>query len=207
MASYKAYYPSENIEKIKNSENLSEASKQRYLNYLKKNKPVNSKLYFNDTMSVYFVEEQMLIDNQKINPTYTRAGGNNKYTYLNNSFFYQFNYQNKKIWVKHKNREWEITKEKKNINGYNCVLAKTYNKGNKLTKAWFTSDISFQYGPYKFYGLPGLIVKLESPIIVFDLLSLKETNEEEVFSIYLKEYISEKEKKKIINKQFDNFSN
>lgn len=45
-------------------------------------------------------------------------------------------------------------------NGYTCNKASTTFAGREYT-AWYTFDIPIVYGPYKFYGLPGLIVKLE----------------------------------------------
>ena len=37
----------------------------------------------------------------------------------------------------------------------------TTSYGGRDWIAWFTAEIPFQDGPYKFYGLPGLIVKME----------------------------------------------
>jgi GLPGLI family protein len=55
---------------------------------------------------------------------------------------------------------WNIQPEKQKIGEYNAQKATTEYGGRKWT-AWFSSDIPFQDGPYKFYGLPGLIVKIE----------------------------------------------
>ncbi|MFP3596477.1 GLPGLI family protein [Chryseobacterium sp. SIMBA_029] len=55
---------------------------------------------------------------------------------------------------------WNILPEKEKIGEYNTQKATTDFGGRKWT-AWFTTDIPFQDGPYKFYGLPGLIVKIE----------------------------------------------
>lgn len=55
---------------------------------------------------------------------------------------------------------WNILPEKQKIGEYNTQKATTEYGGRKWT-AWFSSDIPFQDGPYKFYGLPGLIVKIE----------------------------------------------
>ena len=55
---------------------------------------------------------------------------------------------------------WKISKEKQKIGEYNTQKATTDFGGRKWT-AWFTDNISIQDGPYKFYGLPGLIVKIE----------------------------------------------
>jgi GLPGLI family protein len=56
--------------------------------------------------------------------------------------------------------EWKILADKQKIGEYNTQKA-TANYGGREWIAWFTTDIPFQDGPYKFYGLPGLIVKLE----------------------------------------------
>jgi len=55
---------------------------------------------------------------------------------------------------------WNILPEKQKIGEYNTQKATTEFGGRKWT-AWFSTDIPFQDGPYKFYGLPGLIVKIE----------------------------------------------
>ncbi|WP_250252576.1 GLPGLI family protein [Chryseobacterium sp. Marseille-Q3244] len=55
---------------------------------------------------------------------------------------------------------WNILPDKQKIGEYNTQKATTEYGGRKWT-AWFSSDIPFQDGPYKFYGLPGLIVKIE----------------------------------------------
>ncbi|AZA81334.1 GLPGLI family protein [Chryseobacterium lactis] len=55
---------------------------------------------------------------------------------------------------------WNILADKQKIGEYNAQKATTDFGGRKWT-AWFTTDIPFQDGPYKFYGLPGLIVKIE----------------------------------------------
>ncbi|ASW75373.1 hypothetical protein IQ37_02210 [Chryseobacterium piperi] len=55
---------------------------------------------------------------------------------------------------------WKIQNEKQKIGEYNTQKATT-DFGGKQWTAWFSSDLPFQDGPYKFYGLPGLIVKIE----------------------------------------------
>lgn len=56
--------------------------------------------------------------------------------------------------------EWKILQDKQKIGEYNTQKA-TANFGGREWIAWFSTDIPFQDGPYKFYGLPGLIVKIE----------------------------------------------
>lgn len=55
---------------------------------------------------------------------------------------------------------WKILTDKEKIAGYNAQKATTEFGGRQWT-AWFTTDLPFQDGPYKFSGLPGLIVKVE----------------------------------------------
>ena len=57
--------------------------------------------------------------------------------------------------------QWEICDSTANIIGYDCIQAKTDYHGRTWT-AWFTTDIPLPFGPWKFHGLPGLIIKTES---------------------------------------------
>lgn len=59
-----------------------------------------------------------------------------------------------------KKPEWKILPEKQKIGEYSAQKATT-NFGGRQWTAWFSTDLPFQDGPYKFYGLPGLIVKIE----------------------------------------------
>ncbi|MGI9581541.1 GLPGLI family protein [Chryseobacterium sp. RRHN12] len=55
---------------------------------------------------------------------------------------------------------WKIESETRKIGEYKVQKAETDFGGRKWT-AWFTTDLPYQDGPYKFGGLPGLIVKIE----------------------------------------------
>ncbi|MBV8327710.1 GLPGLI family protein [Chryseobacterium sp.] len=56
--------------------------------------------------------------------------------------------------------EWKILPDKQKIGEYSTQKATT-GFGGREWIAWFSTDIPLQDGPYKFYGLPGLIVKIE----------------------------------------------
>ncbi len=54
---------------------------------------------------------------------------------------------------------WELISEFKDISGYNCQKAITAFRGRNY-EAWFTSEIPLSFGPWKFGGLPGLILEV-----------------------------------------------
>ncbi len=56
-------------------------------------------------------------------------------------------------------QQWTLKDEQQNIHGYRCQKATCHWRGRDYV-AWFTSEIPIQRGPWKFGGLPGLIVKL-----------------------------------------------
>lgn len=74
---------------------------------------------------------------------------------------------------------WKIQPEFSEILGYKTQKATTEFGGRKWT-AWFTSEIPISDGPYKFRGLPGLIVKLEDHTNShqFTLIGIKKTTNE-----------------------------
>jgi GLPGLI family protein len=53
---------------------------------------------------------------------------------------------------------WKITKQKKKIGKFNCVLGETIFRGRKYF-AWYTPDIPVYSGPWKLNGLPGMILE------------------------------------------------
>jgi len=71
---------------------------------------------------------------------------------------------------------WKIESKKEIISGYNCQKASVNYAGRKYT-AWFTNEIPISDGPYKFNGLPGLIVKISDSKnqYTYELISLKRT--------------------------------
>ncbi|MCY0978637.1 GLPGLI family protein [Chryseobacterium wangxinyae] len=69
---------------------------------------------------------------------------------------------------------WKIKSKKQKIGEWNTQKAETEFGGRKWI-AWFASEIPIQDGPYKFHGLPGLIVKIEdvTKSHVFNLQAVK----------------------------------
>lgn len=57
------------------------------------------------------------------------------------------------------NMEWYITSEEKMIDSFKCVKATTHWRGRHYI-AWFAKDIPIPNGPWKFGGLPGLIIEI-----------------------------------------------
>lgn len=75
------------------------------------------------------------------------------------------------------NIKWTIVPENSVIEGYNVQKATTNYLGRKWI-AWFTNDIQIQDGPYKFKGLPGLILKIsdEKNDHIFNFVGSKKIN-------------------------------
>lgn len=72
--------------------------------------------------------------------------------------------------------KWNILAEFNNILGYDVQKATTEFGGRKWI-AWFAKEIPIQSGPYKFFGLPGLILKIEDvhKNHIFELKGIKNT--------------------------------
>lgn len=83
---------------------------------------------------------------------------------------------------------WKLTGETSTISGYEVQKAVTEFAGRKWV-AWFASEIPINDGPYKFNGLPGLILKISDTKqhYVFDLLSMH-TAKTEKENIYYRDF-------------------
>ena len=75
--------------------------------------------------------------------------------------------------------DWKILPEKQKIGNWETQKATTEMYGRKWI-AWFSTEIPLQDGPYKFHGLPGLIVRISDTLNchVFDLKSTFKFKEE-----------------------------
>lgn len=69
-------------------------------------------------------------------------------------------------------KNWKLEDETKTISGYPCRKATLAYKGRKWT-AWYTTEIPLFFGPYKFGGLPGLIVKISDEAGDYDFELVK----------------------------------
>jgi len=74
---------------------------------------------------------------------------------------------------------WEILPETKEVACFVAQKAKTNFSGRNYT-AWFTTEIPISEGPYKFCGLPGLILEISDNkgYYTFKLTGFKELNDE-----------------------------
>jgi len=81
---------------------------------------------------------------------------------------------------------WKLTESKKRFKGYDLQNATTY-YGGREWNAWFTTSIPIMEGPYKFAGLPGLIISISDSEghYRFSLTSLERPLENEYIKIPL----------------------
>lgn len=89
--------------------------------------------------------------------------------------------------------DWEIGNETKEILGYQVQKATTHFRGRDY-EAWFAPEIGISNGPYKFHGLPGLILDIHSKDgkYEFTAYGLKLNQKLENFQI---EHLLQKQKK------------
>jgi len=70
--------------------------------------------------------------------------------------------------------KWQLSTDTATINGYQAKKA-TCDFGGRSWVAWFSTKIPYSDGPYKFNGLPGLILDIHDTRnqYVFEMLSIK----------------------------------
>lgn len=92
--------------------------------------------------------------------------------------------------------QWEIKEEQKEISGYQAQKATASFAGRDYI-AWFTPEIPIPDGPYKFNGLPGLILEVRDTRghYVFELLQFLQLEEPEGVEFNRDDYITTNRKK------------
>ncbi len=81
---------------------------------------------------------------------------------------------------------WKLGKETKIVQGLNCMKATCRFRGRDYV-AWFSPEIAVPYGPWKFGGLPGLLVEIKDTRqeVLIQLKNLDLTQKPQ-FNIHLK---------------------
>ena len=77
-------------------------------------------------------------------------------------FFFTSNVDSRSFFIYDKvdQPNWKIEENQtKTIAGYKCIKATGVFRGSNIT-AYFTKDLPYSAGPFKFYGLPGLILDI-----------------------------------------------
>ena len=71
--------------------------------------------------------------------------------------------------------KWELLEEKKKIGNYNCEKAKTVFRG-RMYEVWYTPEIPLSSGPWKFNGLPGLVLSARDIQGIYSWEAISVTN-------------------------------
>ena len=102
--------------------------------------------------------------------------------------------------------EWKLHNETDSIHGY-IVRKATCEYSGRSWVAWYSPDIPYSEGPYKFYGLPGLILDIHDTKnhYVFHFLSIEIPKEKLNIDMRGKEY--HEISKTMFLKAEDNFRN
>ena len=98
---------------------------------------------------------------------------------------------------------WILSKETKSFKNYICKKASTTFRG-RVYNAWYTDKIPVSVGPWKFSGLPGLIMAIEDSkgIYKWDVRSITYPFKGEILSAPA-ELISNKKFKKLTLREYD----
>lgn len=115
------------------------------------------------------------LDSLKLNGTvtdndYNRYYSRNTYSIIieNDSLtYYEVLYEDEYVYHETLDFDWKLQEGVKTIKGYNCKKA-TVNYGGRFWTAWYTTEIPLNAGPYKFKGLPGLIMKITDSTNSYD---------------------------------------
>ncbi len=88
------------------------------------------------------------------------------------------------------NMNWNITNERTMILSYSCQKATTTFRG-RTYEAWFATEIPINNGPWKFGGLPGLILKVSDSLnyFKFECIGIEHLNKKEPIKYYNLPYI------------------
>lgn len=138
-------------------------------------KYADSKGFLPDSMNldVLFIRSDPKIDERfSIYQNYPTFQQITVHEYLHPSYY---------VYDENPNLKWVLMDDTLSIMGYVCYKATTNYAGRDWT-AWYTKDIAVSSGPWKFYGLPGLILQVEDTKMIhqFKAFSIFNTKDQAI---------------------------
>ncbi len=105
---------------------------------------------------------------------FNTSGQPDFYFYDLNNLYFRQNHLDEDLRVKEEpfTWDWNITNETKKLGAYHCTKAITTFRG-RTYEAWFTNEIAVPFGPWKFHGLPGLILEIIEETNVLHIYATK----------------------------------
>ena len=101
---------------------------------------------------------------------------------------------------------WKLQNETKEIQGLSCNKATAKFRGRKY-EAWYTKAVPIPFGPWKFHGLPGLIIELsdrkKEVIINLVNLRLSEVDEKVYYENGREEWVKMTEFYSCLDREFE----
>lgn len=95
--------------------------------------------------------------------------------------------------------KWKILNERKQILGYECILAETKTDSNEVFYAWFSEDIPLSDGPFRFKGLSGLILEVYNKNNTIKIVATEvEKSKEEIELIRYTNLVETRDKKQYL---------
>lgn len=146
------------------------------------------KMYFNQNFAI--ATEVNIAQSSQKNKTFNNSGGGYNSTtdnfmegrknltpfYFYNTrkeFYFRTSLDNQPVVVKEDYEMiWELHPDIEVIGEFECKKATTHFRGNEYV-AWYTPEIPVPFGPWKFRGLPGLIIKVYDINKKFSFLATK----------------------------------
>lgn len=96
--------------------------------------------------------------------------------------------------------KWQLINEKKDINGFECFKALANFRG-RTWEAWYCPKIAVNYGPWKFWGLPGLIFEVYDTNKIYNFYLTKIEKELDIDIEYPNQYKLITLKELVLNEQ------
>lgn len=158
------------------SQILSQEVKVKYLYVKSPNYEVSENLFIRDN-NVLSIQDSINVKTQKVISSDYFASKLN-YNNINNikEILFTANFKNVNYLVFDQVSKpiWNIDRNSsKKILEYTCLKATSNFRGSNIT-AYFTEELPYSAGPYKFYGLPGLILEVKEDNSNYNLWEAKE---------------------------------